>query len=159
MRQLRNNSHLEWKFNIFSGLPHICCMFFLSYSSYPNSSRFLNAHVKYMNVVQNKVHYCTIFLCSLDVGNILQGGDPLHASVNHKMGWGGHSWSKWVRFFLCKKQLPIWQGGKKAFFRTPKLHLDHLVRWPNDQNMSPFLMTTFGRVVSISGKKIPCQEI
>ena len=35
--------------------------------------------------------HCTIFLCSLDVGNIVQGGDPLYASVNHEMGCGRNS--------------------------------------------------------------------
>ena len=37
------------------------------------------------------VHNGTIFFCSLDVGNIVKGGEPLYASVNHKMGCGGHS--------------------------------------------------------------------
>ena len=45
------------------------------------------------------VHNCTIFLCSLDVRNIVQGGDPLYAGVNHKEGCGGHNLPKWVRFF------------------------------------------------------------
>ena len=44
------------------------------------------------------VHNCTIFLCSLDVRNIVQGGDPLYAGVNHKEGCGGHNLPKWVRF-------------------------------------------------------------
>ena len=37
------------------------------------------------------VHNCTIFLCSLDVRNIVQGGDPLYAAVNHKQGCGGYT--------------------------------------------------------------------
>ena len=48
------------------------------------------------------VHYCIIFFCSLDVRNIVQGGDPLYAVVNHKEGCGGHNLPKWVRFFLQK---------------------------------------------------------
>ena len=48
------------------------------------------------------VHNCTIFLWSLDVRNIVQGGDPLYAGVNHKEGCGGHNLPKWVRFFLQK---------------------------------------------------------
>ena len=44
------------------------------------------------------VHNCIIFFCSLDVRNIVQGGDPLYAVVNHKEGCGGHSLPKWVRF-------------------------------------------------------------
>ena len=36
-------------------------------------------------------HNCTIFLCSLDVRNIVQGGDPLYAAVNHKQGCGGNN--------------------------------------------------------------------
>ena len=45
------------------------------------------------------VHKSTIFLCSLDVRNIVQGGDPLYAGVNHKEGCGGHNLPKWVRLF------------------------------------------------------------
>ena len=45
------------------------------------------------------VHNCIIFFCSLDVRNIVQGGDPLYAAVNHKQGCGGYTWPKWVRFF------------------------------------------------------------
>ena len=37
------------------------------------------------------IHSCTIFLCSLDVRNIVQGGDPLYLAVNHKQGCGGHN--------------------------------------------------------------------
>ena len=48
------------------------------------------------------VHNCIIFFCSLDVRNIVQGGDPLYAGVNHKEGCGGHNLPKWVRFFLQK---------------------------------------------------------
>ena len=36
------------------------------------------------------VHNCTIFLCSLDVRNIVQGGDPLYEEVNHNWVSGGH---------------------------------------------------------------------
>ena len=67
------------------------------------------------------VHNCTIFLCSLDVRNIVQGGDPLYAAVNHKQGCGGHNWPKLVQFFL-QKHLPISPGRKICFFRTPTFH-------------------------------------
>ena len=72
-------------------------------------------------VTNTLVHNCSIFLWSQDVGNMGQGGDLLCASVNHKMGCGGHSWPKWVAFFL-KKQLLRWKGREITLFRTPKFH-------------------------------------
>ena len=47
----------------------------------------------------NLEHNCTIFLCSLDVRNIVQGGDPLYAGFFSTQGSGGYTWPKWVRFF------------------------------------------------------------
>ena len=37
------------------------------------------------------VHNCTIFLCSLDVRNIVQGGDPLYAVLFSTQGSGGYT--------------------------------------------------------------------
>ena len=37
------------------------------------------------------VHNCTIFLCSLDVRNIVQGGDPLYAGFLSTQGSGGYT--------------------------------------------------------------------
>ena len=37
------------------------------------------------------VHNCTIFLCSLDVRNIVQGGDPLYAVFFSTQGSGGYT--------------------------------------------------------------------
>ena len=37
------------------------------------------------------VHNCTIFLCSLDVRNIVQGGDPLYAGFFSTQGSGGYT--------------------------------------------------------------------
>ena len=42
------------------------------------------------------VHNCTIFLCSLDVRNIVQGGDPLYGSISA----GREKWPFNVIFFL-----------------------------------------------------------
>ena len=39
----------------------------------------------------NVVHNCTIFLCSLDVRNIVQGGDPLYAVFFSTQGSGGYT--------------------------------------------------------------------
>ena len=36
-------------------------------------------------------HNCTIFLCSLDVRNIVQGGDPLYAGFFSTQGSGGYT--------------------------------------------------------------------
>ena len=36
-------------------------------------------------------HNCTIFLCSLDVRNIVQGGDPLYAVFFSTQGSGGYT--------------------------------------------------------------------
>ena len=47
----------------------------------------------------NLEHNCTIFLCSLDVRNIVQGGDPLYAGFFSTQGSGGYTWPKWVWFF------------------------------------------------------------
>ena len=54
------------------------------------------------------VHDCTIFLCSLDVRNIVQDGNPLYAGVNHKEGCGGHNLPKWVRFWQQKHLHIVW---------------------------------------------------
>ena len=37
------------------------------------------------------VHNCTIFFCSLDVRNIVQGGDPLYAGFFSTQGSGGYT--------------------------------------------------------------------
>ena len=37
------------------------------------------------------VHNCTIFLCSLDVRNIAQGGNPLYAAFFSTQGSGGYT--------------------------------------------------------------------
>ena len=37
------------------------------------------------------VHKCTIFLCSLDVRDIVQGGDPLYAVFFSTQGSGGYT--------------------------------------------------------------------
>ena len=37
------------------------------------------------------VHNCTIFLCSLDVRNIVQGGDPPYAGFFSTQGSGGYT--------------------------------------------------------------------
>ena len=50
------------------------------------------------------VHNCTIFLCSLDVRNIVQGGDPLYAGFFFYTGLWGLCLTKMSAFF-CKKQL------------------------------------------------------
>ena len=63
----------------------------------------------------NLEHNCTIFLCSLDVRNIVQGGDPLYAAVNYKQGCGGCIWPKWVRFF-AKNSCLLCFGVKFLFF-------------------------------------------
>ena len=68
------------------------------------------------------VHNCTIFLCSLDVRNIVQGGDPLYAGFFSTQGSGGYTWPKWVRFF-AKKHLPIVWRPEISFFGTPKFHI------------------------------------
>ena len=60
---------------------------------------FLEAALISLEVKVGVVHNCTIFLWSLDVRNIVQGGGPLYAAVNHKQGCGGCIWPKWVRFF------------------------------------------------------------
>ena len=36
-------------------------------------------------------HNCTIFFCSLDVRNIVQGGDPLYAGFFSTQGSGGYT--------------------------------------------------------------------
>ena len=51
----------------------------------------------------NVVHNCTIFLCSLDVRNIVQGGDPLYAAFFYTGLWGLYL-TKMSAFF-CKKQM------------------------------------------------------
>ena len=40
---------------------------------------------------EDVVHNCTIFLCSLDVRNIVQGGDPLYAGFFSTQGSGGYT--------------------------------------------------------------------
>ena len=48
------------------------------------------------------VHSCTIFLLLLLLlgwRNIVQGGNPLYAGFFSTQGSGGHTWTKWVRFF------------------------------------------------------------
>ena len=47
--------------------------------------------VQMRGVGEGLVHNCTIFLCSLDVRNKVQGGDPPYAAINHKEGCGGHN--------------------------------------------------------------------
>ena len=42
-------------------------------------------------VAQDLEHNCTIFLCSLDVRNIVQGGDPLYAGFFSTQGSGGYT--------------------------------------------------------------------
>ena len=59
------------------------------------------------------VHNCTIFLCSLDVRNIVQGGDPLYAAVNYKHGCGGFIWPKWL---LCLGAKILFFGLQNFFF-------------------------------------------
>ena len=73
-----------------------------------------NCHLSQLFSIQNTalyqklVHNCTIFLCSLDVRNIVQAGDPLYAGFLSTQGSGGYTWPKWVQFF-CKKQLSrVW---------------------------------------------------
>ena len=43
------------------------------------------------NSVTVVVHNCTIFLCSPDVRNIVQGGDPLYAGFFSTQGSGGYT--------------------------------------------------------------------
>ena len=50
------------------------------------------------------VHNCTIFICSLDVRNIVQGGNPLYAGFFFYTGL----WKLYLTImsaFFCKKQL------------------------------------------------------
>ena len=43
------------------------------------------------DVQSDVVHNFTIFLCSLDVRNIVQGGDPLYAGFFSTQGSGGYT--------------------------------------------------------------------
>ena len=63
------------------------------------------------------VHNCIIFFCSLDVRNIVQGGDPLYAVVNHKEGCGGHYLPKWVHFL---QKTPAYSVDSKISFFGPR---------------------------------------
>ena len=87
--------------------------------------------------------YCTIFLCSLDLGNIVHGGDPLYTSVNHKVGCGGHSWPKWVRFFL-QKTAAYMAGSRNSFFSDSKISFF----WPRGYFFRPFGLFKIYRVFS-----------
>ena len=51
----------------------------------------MDKNEKCVNVVKDVVHNCTIFLCSLDVRNIVQGGDPLYAGFFSTQGSGGYT--------------------------------------------------------------------
>ena len=67
------------------------------------------------------VHNCTIFLCSLDVRNIVQGGDPLYAVFFSTQGSAGYTWPKWVRFFLQKTPVYCVNPRKKLNLREKNL--------------------------------------
>ena len=82
------------------------------------------------------VHNCTIFLCSLDVRNIVQGGDPLYAGFFSTQGSGGYTWPKWVRFFAKNKwpprtcSAPAWRpGSRDKSWSSPTGCASQLVGW------------------------------
>ena len=78
-----------------SGAKWICCN--LGELAVTEASKFLGyVGFQFRSAV---VHNCTIFLCSLDVRNIVQGGDPLYVGFFSTQGSGGYTWPKWVRFF------------------------------------------------------------
>ena len=52
---------------------------------------FLEAALISLEVKVGVVHNCTIFLWSLDVRNIVQGGDPLYAAFFSTQGSGGYT--------------------------------------------------------------------
>ena len=54
-----------------------------------NSTHFLNYTISKVGYILE--HNCTIFLCSLDVRNIVQGGDPLYAGFFSTQGSGGYT--------------------------------------------------------------------
>ena len=76
------------------------------------------------------VHNCTIILCSLDVGNIVQDGDPLYESVNHKQRCGRHNGYSFL--------LPIWLGREIFFFSVSKISFF----WPRS-----FFFPTFSTLI------------
>ena len=58
----------------------------------PDTSGYTHAVKMYLKVgYEWLVHNCTIFLCSLDVRNIVQGGDPLYAGFFSTQGSGGYT--------------------------------------------------------------------
>ena len=73
----------------------ICMQGSVKWKPWDNESDHENGDVAGVGVVHN----CTIFLCSLDVRNIVQGGDPLYAGFFSTQGYGGYTWPNWVRFF------------------------------------------------------------
>ena len=58
-------------------------------SSCPDGSE--NVGQRGVEGAQGLVHNCTIFLCSLDVRNIVQGGNPLYAGFFSTQGSGGYT--------------------------------------------------------------------
>ena len=80
------------------------------------------------------VRNCTLFLCSLDVGDIAQDGDPLYVSVNHKQRCGRHNGSssflllgREIFFFFWLQNFIFWaQGFFPDLFNTNLVKPDQL---------------------------------
>ena len=92
---------------------------------------------------ESVVHNCTIFLCSLDVRNIVQGGDPLYAGFFSTQGSGGYTWPKWVRFFAknnclgCEPEKKNKFWWKKSFLWPREAVFCDLRSFPKNKDRSP----------------------
>ena len=98
---------------------------------------------KHQQVEDQLVHNCTIFLCSLDVRNIVQGGDPLYAGFFSTQGSGGYTWPKWVRFFAknnclgCEPEKKNKFWWKKSFLWPGEAVFCDLRSFPKNKDRSP----------------------